>query len=207
MEKHPGLLFLDVELSGTTAMTFLSEIRESITWNMQVVFYTSYSKYMIHAIRGAIFDFLRKPIDSSELDIIIERFIQSTEVQERQSFNEAANSYLPRQNAFAVATIKGYQILHINQIGYFEYTGETKIWKVHLSNHTSLQLKRGTTAETIIKYSDSFVQISQSIIININYLAMINSKECMLCPPFDNATGLFISRKYFKNLQEKFNFI
>ena len=51
----------------------------AITWNMQIVFYTAYDKYMIYAIRGAAFDYLLKPIDQKELEGIIDRFMKKAE--------------------------------------------------------------------------------------------------------------------------------
>ena len=41
-------------------MELLEQLRGAITWNMQIVFYTAYDKYMIYAIRGAAFDYLLK---------------------------------------------------------------------------------------------------------------------------------------------------
>ena len=58
MELHPDLLFLDVELPDTLGLNLLSEIREDILWDMKVVFYTSYDKYLLQALRESAFDFL-----------------------------------------------------------------------------------------------------------------------------------------------------
>ena len=45
LEKvHPDLLFLDVELPDMKGMELLEQIRGAITCNMQIVFYTAYSK-------------------------------------------------------------------------------------------------------------------------------------------------------------------
>ena len=60
---QPDLLFLDVEMPDMTGMELLQEMRESIAWNMRVVFYTAYNKYMIQAIREAAFDYLLKPFE------------------------------------------------------------------------------------------------------------------------------------------------
>lgn len=47
LEKvHPDLLFLDVELPDMKGMELLEQLRGAITWNMQIVFYTAYDKYM-----------------------------------------------------------------------------------------------------------------------------------------------------------------
>ena len=60
------------------------------------------------------------------------------------------------------------------------------------------------TAEQIIQYSASFVQIHQSYIINIDYLMLIKDNKCVLYPPFDKVTELIVSKKYKKELQERF---
>lgn len=39
---RPDLLFLDVEMPDMTGMELLQDIRDSISWNMKVVFYTAY---------------------------------------------------------------------------------------------------------------------------------------------------------------------
>ena len=44
-------------------MELLQEIRDSVSWNMRIVFYTAYDKYMIQAIREAAFDYLLKPFE------------------------------------------------------------------------------------------------------------------------------------------------
>ena len=46
-----------------TGMELLQEIRDSVSWNMRIVFYTAYDKYMVQAIREAAFDYLLKPLD------------------------------------------------------------------------------------------------------------------------------------------------
>ena len=85
-----------------------------------------------------------------------------------------------------------------------EYLKDKRLWQVELFNQTKLCLKKNTTAGDIIGYSDAFVQISQSAIININYLAMIKSKQCLLYPPFSDKEDLIISRGFLKELQERF---
>ena len=68
----------------------------------------------------------------------------------------------------------------------------------------ALALRRGMTAEQITQFSPCFVQIHQSYIINIDYLMIIKESKCLLYPPFDKVTELLVSRKYKKELQERF---
>ena len=74
MELRPDLLFLDVELPDVLGLNLLSEIRDEVLWDMKVVFYTSYDKYLLQALRESAFDFLLKPFETEDLKIVIERY-------------------------------------------------------------------------------------------------------------------------------------
>lgn len=80
---RPDLLFLDVEMPDMTGMELLQDIRDSISWNMKVVFYTAYDKYMIQAIRESAFDYLLKPFEEQDLQDILERFVRQKEADSR----------------------------------------------------------------------------------------------------------------------------
>ena len=54
---RPDILFLDVELPDMKGIELLEQINSCVTWNMQVIFYTAYDKYMISAIRESAFDY------------------------------------------------------------------------------------------------------------------------------------------------------
>ena len=47
----PDLLFLDVELPDMSGMDVVAKLRDHISWNMRVIFYTAYNKYVIEALR------------------------------------------------------------------------------------------------------------------------------------------------------------
>ena len=203
---RPDILFLDVELPDMQGVAFLNAIKERIDWRMSVVFYSMHSKYILSALRESAFDYLLKPFEQEELDGIIARY------KENISKPQPLTAQQPQQgnalkNCFLAATITGYRMIHVEEIGYFEHKGLRKQWHAHLSSGESLCLKRGTSAETILGYSPAFIQISQSCIVNANCLAMICGNECKLYPTFDKADKLTISRNYLKKLQETLNFI
>ena len=208
LAQRPDLLFLDVELPGTTGLELLREMRDQVDWSMQVVFYTSYEKYLLEALRSSAFDYLLKPFDADDLNVVMNRFFEHAQNnQTSQSFLNSLSHMISKDSTFMVGTITGFQILHLEQIGFLGYVNERKQWAVHLSDQSQQFLKRHTNSKDILNYSSSFVQISQNQIINISYLAMIQGKQCKLYPPFDWADDLTISRAYFSALQEKFSFI
>ncbi|MDP4278853.1 MAG: response regulator, partial [Bacteroidota bacterium] len=204
LEKKPDLLFLDVEMPTMTGLELYRVIKEKITWPMQVVFYTAYEKYLLEALRESAFDYLLKPFSKRELQSVMDRFLMTT-----GSKNKAASSIdtipgqAPKNRPFMIATLTGLQALRMEDIVYFEYMKDLKYWYVFLNGQKQMHLKRNTTADAILSYSDNFVQINQQQIININYLAMIDSnKICLLFPPYENGTNLIISRNFLKTVQD-----
>lgn len=206
MDLHPDLLFLDVELPDILGLNLLGEMRDEVSWDMKVVFYTSYDKYLLQAMRESAFDFLLKPFESEDLKVIIERYrkLMTASAAPSPGFASSVSALLPTQGMFAISTVTGFRILRLEEIGCFEYLKDKRQWQVVLYNQTQLNLKRNTKAEDIISYSSAFIQISQSAIVNINYLAVIEGKYCQLYPPFHGKNDLVISRSFLKDLQERF---
>lgn len=207
LELRPDLLFLDVEMPGQTGLELLSELSDRITWPMQVIFHTAYEKYLLDALRVSAFDFLLKPYQESEFRLVMDRFFkEAVKAQSHSHFHQTLAQLLPINESLMVATITGYQKLCLKQIGYFQHQKDKKQWEAALTDQTQVQLKRTTTADDILSYSDSFCQINQHQIINIDYLSIIEGKTCRLLPPF-HTISLEISRKFMKELQDKFELI
>lgn len=205
MELHPDLLFLDVELPDVLGLNLLSEMRDEVLWDMKVVFYTSYDKYLLQALRESAFDFLLKPFVPQDLRAIVDRYRKVTTTHQLPpSFSSTINALMPQHGMFMISTVTGFKLLRLDEIGYFEYIKDKRQWKVVLCNQTQLNLKRNTRAEDIVSYSPAFIQISQSAVINVNYLAMIGGNCCQLYPPFHDRNDLIISRSFLKGLQDRF---
>jgi len=204
LEQHPDLLFLDVDLPCQNGLELLKEINQEITWPMRVIFYTAFEKYLLDALRISAFDYLMKPFEQAEIKLVIKRFLNQALKEQNLSANNFPVTPLSRtEQTYLIATITGYQKLRTDQIGYFEYQKEKKQWTVVLNDHSRLQLKHNTKAEDITNYSSTFIQINQGHIINFDYLWNIDDKTCQLLPPFHKANPLFITRTFFKELQEK----
>ena len=196
----PDLLFLDVELPDMTGMDVLSRLRERITWNMRVVFYTAYNKYMIDALRSAAFDFLQKPVDSAELQLVMSRLCECN-----VKSNSGNVSTLSEDRPFMLITPTGnLRFLRAFEIGFFRYLSNRKIWEVALTDGTFLPLRRNMTAEQLCAYDSAFVQIHQSYIINMHYLLMVQDNHCVMYPPFNTTEELLISKKFKKIMIERF---
>lgn len=205
LEYKPMLVFLDVELPDMNGIELLRNLKASVNWNMQVVFYTAYDKYLLEALRNSAFDYILKPFEQKEIALVMERFFNFLKKDKSSTFfNDEMNRLFPSTSVLMVTTIDGFRILHIEQMGYFRYLNDKKRWAVVLSDLTELHLKRSTTACNILAYSDLFVQINRDQIINISYLSVIKGKECTLFPPFGHVKGLTANGKFIGQLQERF---
>lgn len=206
-KERPDLVFLDVELPDMLGMDVAAQLHKSVDWRMQVIFYTAYDKYLIDALRSFAFDFLLKPVNPKELDIVIDRVLldMSRETTGNLSPLFSALKSGSSEKSFMVMTPTGdLRVLRISDIGYFRYISSRKIWEAVLSNGNVIPLRRNTSADNLCAYDSSFVQVHQSFIINLSYLVMVQGNRCVMYPPFDGVAEIQVSKKYRKELMDKF---
>ncbi|MBP1613494.1 MAG: response regulator receiver protein [Bacteroidetes bacterium] len=205
LKNKPDLLFLDVEMPEVSGFELLREIKELVSWPMQIVFYTAYDKYLLEALRESAFDYLLKPYTEAEFLMVVNRFLRYMQSEEKKdSLQESLSTLYTKDNTHVlITTIKGYRSLKFEEIGYFEYIKEKKHWFVILENQR-IQLKRNTSAEDILKLASVFTQINQQQIINISYLSCIEGRKCIMLPPLEKANNLNISRNFFNSVQDRF---
>ncbi len=209
LEHQPDLLFIDIEMPGQTGLELLNNIRERITWSMQVIFHTAYEKYLLDALRASAFDFILKPYSDDDFRETMSRFFKADiRTKSVKTFEETFAKLFPINSVFIITTITGYQMVKLEQIGYFQYQKGKRLWEIVLADQTHLLLKRDTSANDILNYSTSLTQINQHQIINIHYLSTIEGQKCSLLPPFNVGIKLeSISRKFMTKLEEKFKLI
>lgn len=68
--RHPDLLFLDIQLADGTSFDLLSQARPSSS----VIFTTAYDEYAVRAFSVNSIDYILKPVDENRLMESIERF-------------------------------------------------------------------------------------------------------------------------------------
>ncbi len=68
--KHPDLIFLDIQLSD--GLSF--EIFDAIEIKSAIIFTTAYDEYALQAFKLNSIDYLLKPIDTEELKIALDKY-------------------------------------------------------------------------------------------------------------------------------------
>ena len=110
----------------------------------------------------------------------------------------------PVQSILITTITNDKLIVRPENIGFFKYDSERKLWRVVLNSLQHFILKHQTTAETILNYAPEFIQIHKTYIININYLYLISENSCTLLPPFNKVSELKVSKMYKKKLLDRF---
>lgn len=111
----------------------------------------------------------------------------------------------------ALQTVIGLKFVKKKEIVLIQYcksSSDSKMfWTVLLSTSETVRLKQNITAKDILDnlQQPECIQVSQTIILNINYLTTIELKtrKCLLTPPFENI-DCYVSRLYLKNIRQQF---
>ena len=177
---------------------------------------------MIDALRASAFDFLLKPYQQEELELIVGRIRQKLEGGEgaSSSLGSTASSPASHQNPqdllglngllgtsgkrLAVQTISGLLMVKPDEVFCCTFDEDTRLWHLRLVNGQIHKLKKQTTAKSVLSLSPSLVQVRQDCIINLDYLISIENYtlRCIFSPPFDQE-NITVSRRCYKAVKEK----
>ena len=230
MSVQPDVLFIDVEMPGQTGLEVLQSLREEMPMELIVVFYSAFDKYMIEALRVAAFDFLLKPYQQEELELVVDRIRQKMkdgkDGDEKESSAAPDSSSCPSASAMAsqntlelagvngllptsakrlaIQTISGLLMLKPDDVFSCTFDEATHLWQLKLSNGQIYKLKKQATAKTILSMSPSLAQVRQDCIINLDYLLCIENYtlRCIFSPPFDQEE-ITVSRRCYKAVKDQ----
>lgn len=202
---RPELLFLDMELPDMTGIAFLEKMKDMPDYRCYVVIYTAYSDYMLPAFRNKAFDFLLKPIDDKELDTIINRFYID---RANGNQNEQKEGMISRHDGKLLfyTNAVDFRLVQIRDICVFFYDHDARVWAVVAAGcDKPMRLKRNVNKDILLGIDDSFVQVSQRYIININYLLEVCDNICRFYPPFDKIDYVKVGRFFRRKLISRYS--
>lgn len=231
MSMQPDVLFIDVEMPGQTGFEVLQSLRDEMPMDFIVVFYSAFNKYMIDALRASAFDFLLKPYQQEELELVVGRIRQKLEEGDGSSSSSSSShgsslssssssSSESHQNPqdlmglngllgtsgkrLAIQSISGLLMVKPDEVFCCTFDEDTRLWHLRLANGQIHKLKKQTTAKAVLSLSPSLAQVRQDCIINLDYLISIENYtlRCIFSPPFDQE-NITVSRRCYKAVKEK----
>lgn len=206
-QVKPTVVFLDVELPDIDGIEAIEKILALTDNRCKVVMYSAYNKYMLPSFRNLAFDFLLKPLNYEELDIVIKRLEEEVTV----TGDCLDESFIKKNQDDKLLLHNGvldFRVVRIKNICLFQYSRESRLWEAVVSGYpVPLALKRTANNMSIQSIDPCFTQVSQKHIININYLMEVENSICRFYPPFEKIDYVKVGRQYRKKLIEKFDAI
>lgn len=197
------VVFLDVQLPDINGLDFLDKLSEFTSHDCKVVMFTAYDKYVLTAFRKRAFDVLLKPIDSKELDVIVQRLMKE-EVDTEPAEEKVAQSMLNGKLLFYTNTID-FKLVDKDDVCLFQYDHDLRCWEVVVVDALKpIRLKRNVKSVDLLKLDDHFLQVNQKFIVNVDYLMEVVDGICHFYPPFDKVDYVKVGRFFRKKLIDRF---
>lgn len=176
LQEHVfDIAFLDIQLQSGTSF----ELVDEIPFETKVVFITAYDEHAITAIRKGAFDYLLKPINTSDLRNCIQR-IQDIALH-NQDLNDTTISRYDgltiNDNLLGITGIDSIVFLKINEILYLKADGKYTTIQTFKENITSS--KNLKVFESVLPES-KFMRVHHSFIIHMDHIVKYQKDYSML---------------------------
>ena len=172
IDEHPNLVFLDIQMPVNDGFWLANKLNK-LKNGTSIIFVTAYDEYAIKAIKYAAFDFLTKPVIPELLKESVERYAANNDNMNLNQKLEDLKTFL-QQDKIKFNIYNGFIMVSPADIVYCE--AEKNYCNIYLLNGKK-EFVTSQLAEVEKKLAEnSFVKISRSAIINLNYLETYNRK-------------------------------
>ena len=204
--KHPDLIFLDIQLSD--GLSF--EIFEHVNISSAIIFTTAYDEYALKAFKLNSIDYLLKPIDEDELKAAVTKYKeqQSKNTEVQLNFDDIRNLLVnPIDRKYKKRySIKVGQHLKIISSGDIEcFYSENKATYLHVNTNRNYLLDGALEQVQTELDPEKFFRVNRTFIVQINAIkdivAYTNSRLKIILNTYSEIE-IIVSRervKEFKN--------
>ncbi|SHI55559.1 two component transcriptional regulator, LytTR family [Mesonia phycicola] len=205
--KHPDLIFLDIQLSD--GLSF--EIFEEIDIESAIIFTTAYDEYALKAFKLNSVDYLLKPIDEEELEAAINKFQSKfnnnkevttnlSELKKLLNTESVAKTYKKR---FTVKIGQHLKMFPVDDIECFY--SENKGTYLHTKDNRNYLLENTLENLEDNLNPEKFYRVSRKFFVNINAIQDIisytNSRLKVKLNNF-NEQEIIVARERVKDFKE-----
>ena len=207
--KHPDLIFLDIQLSD--GLSF--EIFEEIELKSAIIFTTAYDEYALKAFKLNSIDYLLKPLDEDELKFAVDMFKdkQPKETNIQVDINAIRKLLInPVDRKFKKRlTIKIGQHIKIVNIDAIEcFYSENKSTYIHTSENRNYLLDNSLEGWQEELDPEQFFRVNRTFVVYINsikdIIAYSNSRLKLILNSY-NETEIIVSRERVKDFKKWIN--
>jgi len=167
--KHkPDLVFLDIEMPGMNGFELLESIQEI---NFEIIFATAYEHYAIKAIKSNAIDYILKPFSVHEvLNALakVKNKIKALETNTNKYKNLLIDLNAPSKNRITIPTIRGFEIIELDDLIYLEADGSYTTAYFSLSE--KLVISKAIKSIEPLLDKKTFFRTHRSYIVNNMYI-------------------------------------
>ncbi|WP_271406144.1 LytR/AlgR family response regulator transcription factor [Tenacibaculum soleae] len=203
--KHPDLIFLDIQLSD--GLSF--EIFEEIEVKSAIIFTTAYDEYALKAFKLNSIDYLLKPLDEDELKYAVDKFKDN---QTKQSdvkvniddirkllINPVDRKFKKR---FTIKVGQHIKIIHVDEIECFY--SENKATYIHTNSNRNYLIDDSLEHWQEQLNPEYFFRVNRTFIVHINAIKDIvsytNSRLQLILQSYAEAE-IIVSRERVKDFK------
>ncbi len=199
-EQRPQLLFLDVQMPKLDGFDVLELVQEQIPF---VIFVTAYDQYAVQAFEANAVDYLLKPVDPARLTKAVEKVEARVGSEEPSRLESLLADPLRERELLRRILVRDGSEVHVLAVDTVLYIESADDYvAIHTAGATHIKLDRLSRLQKKLD-PRLFCRIHRSYLLNINYLARIESegKDSRIAVLTDKRE-LPISRSGYGNLQK-----
>lgn len=168
-ELKPDLVFLDIEMPGEAGFQLVNHFEEI---NFEIIFTTAYSEYALKAFEISAIDYLLKPIQIDHLERAIEKLgkhRKNNQVKEQLETLKDTISEPKKLSKIALPIAEGLMFTKPDEIIYLK--AESSYTRIYLTYRPEILVSKTLKEfEKLLTYSNIFMRVHRSYIINLNHI-------------------------------------
>ncbi len=190
----PNIIFLDIELDDGSAFDLLNNIKIK---TFEIIFTTAYDNYYKNAFQHFALNYLLKPIDPKELNIVLSHYKNTSPKYNLNKIDQFKNFIKSDQSKILLNTGSNYIFVLLDEIIYCKAN----------QNFTIFQLTSGESkiiSNSLKYYSDlltekNFFKANRSFLANMIHIKKIIKRESI---EMTNGEIISVSTKNRQNLNK-----
>lgn len=173
-ELMPELIFLDIDMPDMDGLTLAGKLQTENFYS-EIVFTTAHQHYAYDALNIKPLDFLTKPFNMDDIEIVLKKF---GEKKEKKRQEKKLEEFINAQNnapKIKLPTTTGILFIEIKNIVLLK--SKSNNCDIYLEDGAIETITRNLNKVAALLNSPNFFQISRSTYINLNYLQRIDRKK------------------------------
>lgn len=188
-EWRPDVVFLDIEMNGTSGI----ELAHKLPASCCLIFTTAYAHYALEGFELNAVDFLHKPYFYERFDRAMQKAEQWLRMHDLLSLSESASRQLLLKSEYKNVTLSIDTILYVESIDNYV--------KVHLADGTSVLSKISLRSLEEQLPPEEFVRIHRSFVVSRSRVAKFTRTEVVLAK---TGKTLPVGKKYAEEVMSLF---